>query len=749
MYIDVILPVPLANFYTYSVPPEWEERIVPGMQVLVEFGKNKRYSGLVLAIRELPPDSEGEVKPVLKVESESPVVRDVQLRFWEWLSAYYLCTLGEVFKSVFPSGLRSDTATNYSPKQEIFIGLASEYQSEESRQAVLDRLKKSSKQVAFLSSFFGLMSDTSFDVEKHLLMSQPECSPAALSALLAKKILLPVKKARSRLLAYQQDIKPLNLLNTSQSQALSEIRSSFQEKEVSLLYGVTSSGKTEIYMHLIRETLKAGQQVLYLLPEIALTTHLTERLSAFLGDKLVVYHSKVNDNKRIEIWNDLLRDSSSVRIVVGARSAVFLPFQNLGLVVVDEEHESGYKQQDPAPRYHARNAAMVLARMHGAKTLLGSATPSLESYYNAQTGKYGFIRLDKRFEDVEMPGVECVDVKELRRKKRMKGLFSPILTEKIEACLEREEQILLFHNRRGFSPVMTCRICDWTPKCAYCDVSLAYHKQNRMLSCHYCGRTYRIPKCCPECESEELSPVGYGTEKVEEEIRRIFPDASVARLDSDTTKSKKAMEDVLTSFGQGKIQILIGTQMVSKGLDFSNLTLAAVLNADFLMNYPEFRAHEKAFQLMMQVAGRTGRRSKKGEVIIQTSHPDHPLIRTILCHDYEGMYELQSGERQLFKYPPFYRLIEINLKGKKEETVKSAAQTFAAYLENKLGDRVIGPDKPVVGKIQNFYLRRILLKIELNVSLQNLHEIIKTAQLSLLSHPEFKYLIIQYNVDPL
>ena len=749
MYIDVILPIPLAQTYTYSVPSEWEGHIVIGSQVWVKFGKNKKYSGLVFQIRETDPESIIEIKPILAVESMQPVVRRLQLRFWEWLSSYYICTLGEIFKTVFPSALRTDTKTDYTVKQELFVRLTPDYYNEDSWKGAFDMLKRSARQEKVLLAFFQLIrSRKLLEIEKSSLLAQPDCTSTALSALIEKKILELVKRDKIRVDFSSSEIKPLNELNASQNKALAEIKDLFREKDVSLLYGVTASGKTEVYMHLIDEAVKTGKQVLYLLPEIALTTHLTERLKVFFGDKLMVYHSKVSDQKRTEIWNSMLADPP-FQIIVGARSAVFLPFQDLGLVIVDEEHESSYKQQDPAPRYHARNAAIVLARMHDAKTLLGSATPSLESFYNAQNGKYGLIRLDKRYEEMELPEIMPVNVKELRRKKRMKGLFSPELIEKINTCLKQEEQVLLFHNRRGFSPVISCSICDWTPKCKYCDVSLTFHKQNRKLTCHYCGRTYQVPKLCPECENEDLKPMGFGTEKVEEEIKTLFPEVSVARLDSDTTKSRKTMEDILEAFEKGDVRILIGTQMVSKGLDFSNLTLAAILNADLIMSYPEFRSHEKAFQLMMQVAGRTGRRSRRGEVILQTSHPEHTLIQAVLNHDYEKMYEQQMEERELFKYPPFYRLIEIRLKGKKEEVIKTAAQALANNLKAKLGQRVIGPDKPVISRIQNFHFRKILLKIELNISLQILHEILSESQHQLLSQPEFKYLTVQYDVDPI
>ena len=748
MFIDVILPVPLAQTYTYFVPSEWEDLVVMGSQVWVEFGKSKRYLGLVFQIRQADPESSVKVKPIIGIKNTKPAVNPLQLRFWEWISFYYICTLGEVSKAVFPSALRTDTATRYTVKQEVFIRLTSDCRDEDCRKEIFNRLKRSVKQETLLHNFFQLTQLMELpEIEKNNLLAKADCSPAVLSGLIKKKILEPINRDRSRIVSSCQRTKPLNKLNIFQNKALNEIKASFLKKDVSLLYGVTSSGKTEIYMHLIDVVVKAGKQVLYLLPEIALTTHLTERLKTFFGNKLIVYHSKINERERIEIWNSML-DKSSFQIIVGTRSAVFLPFQELNLIIIDEEHESSYKQQDPAPRYHARNAAIVLARMHGAKTLLGSATPSLESFYNAQIGKYGLIRLDTRYEGIDLPEIMPVDVKDLRRKKRMKGLFSPELIEKMDTCLKRNEQILLFHNRRGFSPLVSCYTCDWTPKCSCCDVSLTLHKRDGRLTCHYCGRAYQIPQSCPECGSGRLEPIGFGTEKVEDEIKVFFPEVSVVRLDSDTAKNKEMTRETLLAFERGDIQILIGTQMVSKGLDFPSLTLVAILNADQIMNYPEFRSYEKAFQLMIQVSGRTGRRSRKGEVILQTSHPEHPLIRAVLTHDYEKMYKLQMEERKLFKYPPFYRLIETRIKGKKEDIVRDAAQALADILEKKLGQRVIGPDKLIISRMRNFHFRKILLKIELDVSLQSLHKILVESQQQLIFCPEYKYLTVQYDVDP-
>jgi len=747
MYVEVILPVPLAESYTYSVPPEMEKQIAEGVQVRVEFGKNKRYSGIVHSIRQTPPESLKQIKPIISVESERPVVCHPQIPFWEWIAGYYLCKLGEVCHAALPSGVRSESAVTYSEKKETYVRLASTDSANADSNAVFNLVKKAAKQEELLMAFFQHTQESKGIITKKDLLAKSQASPAVFNGLIEKGILQTYEQTISRLPVYDREVQELNRLHTDQQKAFHAITESFKEKDVCLLHGVTSSGKTEIYMHLMEKALEQNRQVLFLLPEIALTTQITERIRKFFGNKVGVYHSRIKENERVEIWNSLL-DDSGYRIILGARSSLFLPFKNLGLVIVDEEHEPSYKQQDPAPRYHARNAGIVLAKMYGAKTLLGSATPSIESYYNAQNGKYGYVRLDKRFEEKELPTIIPVDVKELRRKKKMRSIFSPLLIEKMQESIENGEQALLFQNRRGFSPALSCRTCDWTPKCRFCDVSLTFHKQNNRLNCHYCGRTYSIASQCPECGNSDLKPMGFGTEKVEEEIKTLFPDISVARMDTDTTKNKKSFETILSDFSSGKTQILIGTQMISKGLDFENVRLVGILNADSLMNFPDFRAYERAWQLMSQVAGRAGRRKTSGEVVLQTSYPDHPIIQTAITHHYEAMYEMQIEERQMFRYPPLYRLIYIYLKHKKEDIVNTAARTFAQSLREKLSDRVLGPEKPPTGRIQNLHIRRILLKIEAGVSIRLLHEIIHESQSRIRKDTSSSSVIIQYDVDP-
>jgi len=750
MYIEVILPVPLADTYTYFVPPEMEAQIVSGGMVWVNFGRNKQYSGLVAYIRNLPPENTQSIKPILSVESSQSLLRRPQLRFWEWLANYYLCSLGEVFKAVVPSGFHSERATVYSQKTETFVRFSSGYSSQDSMKDAFELVKRAVKQEQLLLSFiqFAKKEQGKLMLSKKVLMEKSGSTGNTFSALTEKGILETFDQPVSRLQYYSSDTEPLNALNVFQEQAFIEIIQSLRGKDVCLLHGVTSSGKTEIYTHLINEVLKDGKQVLFLLPEIALTTQITERLQHKFGDQLGVYHSKVSNHERVEIWNNLLNDEG-YRIILGVRSSIFLPFQNLGLVIVDEEHEPSYKQQDPAPRYNARNAAIMLAVMHGAKVVLGSATPSVESFHNAQTGKYGYVRLERRFEETELPLITPVNTKEERRKKKMKTIFSPLLIEKMQEALANNEQILLFQNRRGFAPGLNCKICDWTPKCRSCDISLTYHKRYNRLTCHYCGSTYRLPSECPECGSPDIRTVGFGTEKVEEEIKELFPDLQVERMDADTTKTKKSLDEIISRFEKGETRLLIGTQMISKGLDFEKVSLVGILNADALMNFPDFRAYERAYQLMSQVAGRAGRRKKQGEVILQTSHPEHPLIQMVLKQNYEGMYQMQMEERQLFRYPPLYRLISISIKHKKENVLHEAAATYAGLLREKLGDRIMGPDKAAVGRIQNLYISKILLKIETNASLTALRELLEQTKKQVLSNSDYKYTLIQYDVDPL
>ena len=519
----------------------------------------------------------------------------------------------------------------------------------------------------------------------------------------------------------------LNPLNGHQQRAHDEIVDSFRTKNVCLLHGVTSSGKTEIYIHLIEEVIRQGKQVLYLLPEIALTTQITERLKRVFGSRLGIYHSKFPDAERVEIWQKQLSDSG-YDIILGVRSSVFLPFRNLGLIIVDEEHENTYKQQDPAPRYHARNAAIVLAALYGAKTLLGTATPSVETWYNATSGKYGLVELKERYKEIQMPEIIPVDIKELQRKKRMNGPFSPLLLQYVREALEQKEQVILFQNRRGFAPMIECHTCGWVPKCKNCDVSLTYHKGLNQLTCHYCGYTYQLPRICPACEGVDLRNRGFGTEKIEDDVKRLFPEAAVARMDLDTTRTRSAYERIIADFEQGKTDILIGTQMVSKGLDFDHVSVVGILNADTMLNYPDFRAYERAFQLMAQVAGRAGRKNKRGRVVLQTKSIEHSIIPQVIGNDYEGMVNGQLAERQIFHYPPYYRLVYVYLKNRNETLLDLMAQTMAGKLSAIFGNRVLGPDKPPVARVQTLFIRKIVVKIETKAPMARVRELLLQVQ---------------------
>lgn len=753
IYAEIILPVPLQDTYTYRVPEEMQARIKPGCLVVVPFGKTKKHTGLVAHIHRIVPQQHlFEIKEILRLVDEKPAFRKQQLRFWEWIAQYYLSKLGEVYKSALPSGFKIGHTQTYKPKTESFVRLQEDYRSNEGLQQAFKLIGRAKKQEDLFLSFIDqsktLVIGKEQEISKKALLEKSNTDASILSALIKKGILEVYNKTISRLEAYNKPIVLPHELNEKQDKAYRDIMLSFREKNVCLLHGVTSSGKTEIYIRLIAETLKLGRQALLLLPEIALTTQITNRLKQVFGDKLGVYHSRFSDNEKVEIWNNLL-DNEGYRVILGVRSSIFLPFQDLGLIIVDEEHETSYKQHDPSPRYHARNAAIVLAGMHGGKVLLGSATPSIESYFNAQTGKYGYVPLLSRFEEVELPEIIPVNVKELKRKKRMKSFLSPPLIEKMEEAIEAGEQVILFQNRRGFAPIYTCNTCGWTPKCKDCDVSLTYHKAQNNLTCHYCGNTYRIPPACPECKGTDFSDKGFGTEKVEEEVRKLFPTVRTGRLDLDNTRSKSAFEQIISDFEKGNTQVLIGTQMVSKGLDFDRVSVVGILSADSMMNYPDFRAHERAYHLMAQVSGRAGRRKKRGTVILQTSDSDHPLIQSVIRNDYEEMYRTQMEERQLFRYPPFFRLIEINIKHKHESVVKELAQHYASLLRNNLGLRVLGPDKPVVGRIQALHLRKIILKVETTASLKALYNVLEDCHQKMQAIPSFKYAIVQYNVDPL
>ena len=586
------------------------------------------------------------------------------------------------------------------------------------------------------------------EVSKKELLQRAGVSPSILNGLVEKKIFEIYYHEIGRLNGCGDETFSLNPLNEHQQRAYGEITEVFLEKSVCLLHGVTSSGKTEVYIHLIDEVIRQGKQVLYLLPEIALTTQITERLRRVFGTRLGIYHSKFPDAERVEIWQKQLGDKG-YDIILGVRSSVFLPFRNLGLVIVDEEHENTYKQQDPAPRYHARNAAIVLAAMYGAKVLLGTATPSVETWYNATNGKYGLVELKERYQEIRLPEILPVDIKELHRKKRMIGQFSPLLIQYIREALDQKEQVILFQNRRGFAPMIECRTCGWVPKCKNCDVSLTYHKGINQLTCHYCGYTYQLPRSCPACDGVELVNRGFGTEKIEDDIKIAFPEASVARMDLDTTRTRSAYEKIIADFEQGKTDILIGTQMVSKGLDFDHVSVVGILNADTMLNYPDFRSYERAFQLMAQVAGRAGRKNKQGRVILQTKSIDHPIIAQVMANDYEQMVAGQLAERQMFHYPPYYRLVYVYLKNRNEILLEQMADVMAGKLRTVFGARVLGPDKPPVGRIQTLFIKKIIVKIEYNASMGRARELLLQVQREMIEDERFKSLIVYYDVDPM
>lgn len=817
-YADVILPLPLENSYTYSIPSDLEAAVIPGCRVIVHFGKKRYYTAIVMDVHEREPDTRFETKEIYALLDATPVLRRPQLRFWQWIASYYLCKLGDVYKAALPSGLKleSETAVTYNedfvadsrlrpneqavldafkgvlkltvselekktglrnvvpvvaslmargavgvseemkrgfaPKMQTFIRLTEAYREEEKLQAVFSEFKRAKKQerllVCFLDLSHALNPALTQEVSKKELLERSDCSSAILEGLLKRGILESYEKEVGRLQVPVCRLQSPSPLSEAQEKAYSEIHETFKAKEVCLLHGVTSSGKTEVYIRLIDEVLKMGRQVLFLLPEIAITTQITERLAKVFGDRLLVYHSKFSDNERVEVWNRLLHSNGPL-LMLGVRSSLFLPFKDLGLIIVDEEHENTYKQQDPAPRYHARNAAIVLANMHGAKTLLGSATPSIDSYFNATTGKYGLVELNTRYGDCLMPEIIPVDVKELRRKKIMKDtLFSPLLVEKVRDALAKGEQAILFQNRRGFAPMIECRSCGWVPHCANCDVSLTYHKFRNELVCHYCGYKIQLPHQCPECQSTELRMMGFGTEKVEEEIAGYFPEVKVDRLDFDTARTRTAYERIIADFEKGKTRILIGTQMLSKGLDFGNVSVVGILNADSLMNFPDFRAHERAYQLMVQVSGRAGRRDKRGLVVLQTNQPEHPLIQMVQHFAYKEMVRLQLSERSVFRYPPYYRLIIIVLRSRNEEVLQELSTLYADNLRMRLGERVLGPVTPPVTYVQTLHIKKIVLKIEIAAAIAPVREILEAVHTEMQRYLPFKQLIVHYDVDP-
>ncbi|WP_300812592.1 primosomal protein N' [uncultured Bacteroides sp.] len=649
--------------------------------------------------------------------------------------------------------VKEELKRTYRPKTETRVRLTPDARNEHRLHIFFDELqRRAPKQLDLLMKYIELSGCLGArevkEVSKQELLRRASATPAVFNALVQRGVFEVYRQEVGRLVQSAAGCEPLNPLNVHQERAFREIRQAFCTKNVCLLHGVTASGKTEIYIHLIDEALRQGKQVLYLLPEIALTTQITERLKRVFGRRLGIYHSKFPDAERVEIWQKQLTDNG-YDIILGVRSSIFLPFHNLGLVIVDEEHENTYKQQDPAPRYHARNAAIVLASMYGAKTLLGTATPSVETWYNATTGKYGLVELKERYKEIQLPEIIPVDIKELHRTKRMNGPFSPLLLQHVREALGRKEQVILFQNRRGFAPMIECHTCGWVPKCKNCDVSLTYHKGLNQLTCHYCGYTQPVPRRCPACEGTDLRNRGFGTEKIEDDVKAIFPEARVARMDLDTTRTRAAYERIIADFERGGTDILIGTQMVSKGLDFDHVSVVGILNADTMLNYPDFRAYERAFQLMAQVAGRAGRKNKRGCVVLQTKSMDHPIIAQVMANDYEGMVDGQLAERQMFRYPPFYRLVYVYLKNRNETLLDLMAQTMAAKLRAVFGNRVLGPDKPPVARIQTLFIRKIVLKIEMNASMARARQLLVRVQQEMVAEDRFKSLIVYYDVDPM
>ena len=754
-YVDVILPLPLDGTFTYSVPDGMEGKVVPGVRLLVPLGKSKKYIAMATRLHDDKP--EFSCKPIEAVLDSTPSLLPQQMRLWQWIGYYYMAPLGDVYNAAMPGGLKS--TEKFKPKMELYVELASTYRSEQALHVALNLVQRALKQAKTLTTFLSLSHWDSLDgdtpregikkVTKEELMNESHCTAAVVKALIDRGILFTYELEIGRLNTNGEShldlIKPLSL---AQQDAYNGILMQMMKKDVVLLHGVTSSGKTEIYIHLIKKAIEEHKQVLYLLPEIALTVQIMERLHRVFGDRLGIYHSKYSDAERVEIWQKQLSDQP-YDVILGARSAVFLPFKNLGLVIIDEEHETSFKQQDPAPRYHARSAAIVLAKMYGAKTLLGTATPSMESYYNAQQGKYGLVELKTRYKGIQLPEIQVVDVKDLRRRKMMSGPFSPQLLAAVREALKNGQQAILFQNRRGFAPMVECKVCGWVPKCKNCDVSLTLHKSINLLTCHYCGYTYPVPTECPNCGSTEIMGRGFGTEKIEDQIEEIFPEAKIARMDLDTTRTRNAYERLIADFSEGRTNLLIGTQMVSKGLDFDKVSVVGILNADSMLNYPDFRAYEHAFMMMAQVSGRAGRKGKRGLVILQTKNPTLPVIGQVVNNDYEGLYQGILEERRTFHYPPFFHLINVYVKHKYDKVCEQASHELSKTLISWFGGRVLGPDKPAVARVKTMNIRKIVIKLENGIDQQKVREYLKFAQQQMGKDPRYGALQIYYDVDPL
>ena len=756
LYVDVILPLPLEGTFTYSVPDTLAPQVRMGVRVVVPLGRSKTYTAM--AVRTHGDKPEFDTRDIIQVVDDSPVLPERQLQLWQWISTYYMCALGDVFKAALPAGLKAEDG--YRPKTVRCVTLPSNLRTEHSLHIAMTALTRALKQQQTFCKYLELSHWDQIDGEtphEHIqevacdeLQNAANASDAILRQLTSRRFLEVYHREVGRI-GGGGEYSPENIqpLSEAQQDAMNKIGVQFMGKNVVLLHGVTSSGKTEIYIHLIQKAIDEGRQVLYLLPEIALTVQMTRRLQRVFGSRLGIYHSRYSDAERVEIWKKQLSDEP-YDVILGARSAVFLPFSRLGLVIVDEEHETSFKQQDPAPRYHARSAAIMLARMYdGAKVLLGTATPSMESYNNALTGKYGYVSLTTRYKDVALPDIHVVDIKDLYRRKMMRGPFSPELLDAMRAALKQHKQVILFQNRRGFAPMVECKVCGWVPKCKNCDVSLTYHRSMNVLTCHYCGYTYAVPHQCPNCESTELLGRGYGTEKIEDRVRELFPDARIARMDLDTTRSAGAYQRIIGDFSSGRTDILIGTQMISKGLDFSGVTVVGILNADTMLNYPDFRAYEHAYMMLTQVSGRAGRRGERGLVILQTKSPDLPVIQQVVSGDFKTFASDLMDERRMFHYPPFYHLVYVYLRYRNEPVVESAAIEMASRLRQQFGERVLGPDKPAVARVKTESIRKIVVKLEQGIDLALARRCMSASRTALLQDKRYAAMSVFFDVDPL
>ncbi|MDD6701669.1 MAG: primosomal protein N' [Bacteroidales bacterium] len=819
MFAEIIVPLPLYGTYTYRIPPEIQGAVQVGSRVLVQFGKKKFYTGLISSLHNETPTY--EVKDIVSVLDPKPLVKYPQLKLWNWISEYYLCSVGEVYKAAVPTGLKPESETmislneefgtpegvklterqamvvmlleekkrlrisdiekelkiknvtqiagsmldmgiihidekiveRYHAKSETYIELNIERGDQEGLKEFFDKTHRSQYQEKALICWLDLSgwmqsNRPLLDVTRKQLLDLSGISAGILRSMIEKGIFRQEKRSINRFNGNDSVKKQeLATLSPQQQRACQEITEQLRSRQSVLLHGVTGSGKTEVYTHLIDHVLKTGNQVLYLVPEISLTTQLTDRLRKVFGDRLLVYHSKFSDSERVDIWKRLL-ESNEPMVVLGVRSSVFLPFGRLGLVIVDEEHESSYKQYDPAPRYNARDTAMVLASMHGAKVVLGSATPSIETYYKATTGKYGLVTLSERYEGAVLPEVEIIDMREQRKKKQNIGTLSSPLIQEMRGALSDNKQVILFQNRRGFAPVVVCQQCGWTPKCENCDVSQIYHKYNNMLKCHYCGYTRALPTVCPACGLNGIEVYGYGTERIAEEVGKNFPEARISRMDLDTTRNKDAYQDIIEDFAAHRTDILVGTQMVSKGLDFGEVRMAGVINADTLLNFPDFRSNERAYNMLEQVAGRAGRRKEKGKVLIQTTNPKENVLEYVKAHDYSSYYQSEIAERERYAYPPFTKIINIYLRNKDGNMVDRAAVIYSKKLREVFGTRVLGPEKPFVGRIALWYIQSIMLKIEAGASMSKVKQILRQIYEQAAAWSEFKSTQIYYDVDP-